>query len=70
MAHVHCEHSVRKKDEQYSLAGTETSLQMYENNYQCFTLFKRNQHDPHFMGTFVFHVHPFPKICQLGKDEV
>jgi hypothetical protein len=53
-----------------SLAGNETSHQLNDNNHHCFMVFEHNQHDPHVMGmTVVFRGHPFPKICQLGKDE-
>ncbi len=62
--------SVVSDKEMESLSGNETSHQMNDNNHQRFTLFKQNQHDPHVMGTVVFRGHPFPKICQLGKDEV
>ena len=69
MHHVHCQCSITKKRIE-SIAGTEASLRMYENNHQCITLLEHNQHNPHLMGTVVFHAHPFPTICELGKDEV
>jgi hypothetical protein len=62
--------SVVSDKEMESLAGNETSHQMNFNNHLRFTLFEHNQHDPHVMGKVVFRGHPFPKICQLGKDEV
>ncbi len=62
--------SIVSDKEMESLAGNETSHRMNDNDHQCFTLFEHNQHDPHVMGTVVVRGHPFPKICQLGKDEV
>ena len=62
--------SIVSDKEMESLAGNETSHRMNDNDHQRFSLFEHNQHDPHVMGTVVFRGHPFPKICQLGKDEV
>ena len=44
--------------------------EMNGNCHQRFTVMEHNQQDPHYIGTVVFRGNPFPKMCQLGMDEV